>query len=87
MWPRIRRATSSCTRAPAQATWGASRTFTHGGSRLLEFDRTGKFVREIGEGVYGFLFAQAVRVDPKDHIWVVDRGSSMVIEFDQEAAW
>jgi DNA-binding beta-propeller fold protein YncE len=68
----------------ANATWGASRTFTHGGSRLFEFDRTGKFVREIGEGVYGFLFAQAVRVDAKDHIWVVDRGSSMVIEFDQD---
>jgi DNA-binding beta-propeller fold protein YncE len=66
------------------ATSGASRTFTHGGSRLFEFDRTGKFVRELGEGVYGFLFAQAVRVDAKDHIWVVDRGSSMVIEFDQE---
>jgi hypothetical protein len=66
------------------ATWGASRTFTHGGSRLFEFDRTGKFVREIGEGVYGFLFAQAVRVDSRDHIWVVDRGSNMVIEFSAE---
>ena len=66
------------------ATLGASRTFTHGGSRLFEFDRTGKFVREIGEGVYGFLFAQAVRVDARDHIWVVDRGSSMVIEFTPE---
>jgi NHL repeat len=66
------------------ATSGASRTFTHGGSRLFEFDRTGKFVREIGEGVYGFLFAQAVRVDAKDHVWVVDRGSSMVIEFSPE---
>jgi hypothetical protein len=66
------------------ATLGASRTFTHGGSRLFEFDRTGKFVREIGDGVYGFLFAQAVRVDAKDHIWVVDRGSSMVIDFDPD---
>ena len=66
------------------ATTGASRTFTHGGSRLFEFDRTGKFVREIGEGVYGFLFAQAVRVDARDHIWVVDRGSNMVIEFTPE---
>ena len=35
---------------------------------------TGKFVREIGVGVYGFIFAQAVRVDPQDNIWVVDRG-------------
>jgi hypothetical protein len=66
------------------ATTGASRTFTHGGSRLFEFDRTGKYVREIGEGVYGFLFAQAVRVDAQDHIWVVDRGSNMVIEFTPE---
>ena len=66
------------------ATLGASRTFTHGGSRLLEFDRTGKYVREIGEGLYGFLFAQAVRIDARDNIWVVDRGSNMVIKFDPE---
>jgi hypothetical protein len=64
----------------ANATIGGSRIFTHGGSRLYEFDRSGKFVREIGEGVYGFLFAQAVRVDAADNIWVVDRGSNMVIE-------
>ena len=66
------------------ATLGGSRTFTHGGSRLFEFDRTGKFVREIGEGVYGFLFAQSVRIDASDRIWVVDSGSSMVIEFDPQ---
>ena len=27
---------------------GGSRAFAHGGSRLFQFDRTGKFVREIG---------------------------------------
>jgi DNA-binding beta-propeller fold protein YncE len=69
------------TRTGTNATSGASRVFTHGGSRLLEFDRAGKFVREIGQGVYGFLFAQSVKVDPKDNIWVVDRGSNMVIKF------
>jgi sugar lactone lactonase YvrE len=63
------------------ATTGGSRTFTHGGSRLFEFDQTGKFVREIGQGIYGFLVAQAVRIDPDDNIWVVDRGSSLVIKF------
>jgi hypothetical protein len=68
----------------AVATLGGSRTFTHGGSRLFEFDKSGKFVREIGEGVYGFLFAQAVKVDARDNIWVVDRGSNMVIEFNPE---
>src|SRR6202050_3512089 len=37
---------------------GTSRTFAHGGSRLFEFDRNGKFVREIGAHSYGFMFAQ-----------------------------
>ncbi|HZT77161.1 MAG TPA: peptidyl-alpha-hydroxyglycine alpha-amidating lyase family protein [Vicinamibacterales bacterium] len=68
----------------ANATVGASRTFYKAGSRLFEFDQTGKFVREIGVGVYGLNFAQAVRVDPQDNIWVVDQGSSNVIKFDPE---
>ena len=45
---------------------GGARAFAHGGSRLFQFDRTGKFVREIGQGSYGFLVAQQVRVDPQD---------------------
>jgi hypothetical protein len=66
------------------ATVGSSRTFTHGGSRLFEFDPAGKFVREIGQGIYGFLSAQVVRIDPQDNIWVVDRGSSLVIKFQPD---
>lgn len=61
---------------------GTSRAFSHGGSRLFEFDRNGKYVREIGRGIYGFLVAQQVRVDPEDNIWVVDQMSNMVIKFD-----
>jgi hypothetical protein len=61
---------------------GTSRPFAHGGSRLYEFDRTGKFVREIGQDSYAFLVAQQVRVDPQDNIWIVDQMSSMVIKFD-----
>jgi NHL repeat len=68
----------------SHATVGTSRTFYKAGSRLLEFDQTGKFVREIGVGVYGFNNAQAVRVDPQDNVWVVDRGSTQVIKFDPE---
>ena len=49
------------TRTGEDGTMGGSRFFTHGGSRLLEFDAAGKYVREIGAGLYGFLFAQAVR--------------------------
>jgi hypothetical protein len=63
-------------------TIGSARPFAHGGSRLFQFDRTGKFVREIGQDSYGFLVAQQVRIDPQDNIWVVDQMSSMVIKFD-----
>jgi DNA-binding beta-propeller fold protein YncE len=61
---------------------GTSRPFAHGGSRLFEFDRSGKFLREIGQDSYGFLVAQQVRIDPQDNIWVVDQMSNMVIKFD-----
>jgi 6-bladed beta-propeller len=60
------------------------RPFAHGGSRLFQFDRNGKFTREIGQGVYGFLFAAQVRVDPQDNIWVVDEMSAMVMKFDPQ---
>ena len=53
-------------------------------TRLFEFDQGGTFVREIGEGLYGFVFAHAVRVDSKDNIWAVDEGSNMVIKFNPE---
>src|SRR5437660_1565594 len=38
-------------------------------TRLFEFDAAGNFVREIGQGLYGFVFAHAVRVDAQDNIW------------------
>ena len=62
----------------------SARPFVHGGSRLFQFDRTGKFTREIGQGVYGFLFAAQVRVDPQDNLWVLDEYSSMVMKFDPQ---
>src|SRR5690349_9990839 len=63
-------------------TIGTSRAVAHGGSRLLQFDRSGKFVREIGQGAYGLLQAQQVRVDPQDNVWIVDQMSTQVIKFD-----
>jgi DNA-binding beta-propeller fold protein YncE len=53
-------------------------------TRLMEFDQTGKFLRFIGEGLYGFVFAHVVRVDKDDNIWTVDEGSNMVIKFNPE---
>ena len=70
------------TRTGEDGTMGGSRFFTHGGSRLFEFDATGKYLREIGTGIYGFVFAQSVRVDAQDNIWTVDRGSNTIIKFD-----
>jgi DNA-binding beta-propeller fold protein YncE len=63
---------------------GTARPFAHGGSRLFEFDPSGKFMREIGKDSYGFMFAAQVRIDPSDNIWVVDQMTSMVIEFDPQ---
>jgi hypothetical protein len=68
----------------ANATLGGSRTFTHGGARLFEFSPTGAFVREIGQGLYAFLFAHVVRIDPRDNIWIVDEGSNMIVKFNPE---
>jgi DNA-binding beta-propeller fold protein YncE len=65
-------------------TIGTARPFAHGGSRLFQFDKNGKFVREIGKDSYGFMFAAQVRVDPNDNIWVVDQMTNMVIKFDPQ---
>ena len=65
-------------------TIGTMRPFAHGGSRMFQFDRTGKYVREIGKDTYGFMAAAQVRVDPSDNIWAVDEMSNMVMKFDPE---
>jgi len=59
--------------------------FTRSGhTRLFEFDPSGKFMREIGQDLYGFSFAHVVRIDKNDNIWAVDEGANMVIEFSPE---
>src|SRR5437016_9962470 len=65
-------------------TIGTMRPFAHGGSRMFQFDRTGKYVREIGKDTYGFMTAAQLRVDPADNIWAVDEMSNMVMKFDPE---
>jgi hypothetical protein len=66
------------------ATIGDNRTFARGGSRLLQFDRTGKFERELGQDVYGFNAAIGLRVDPQDNVWTIDAAASQVVKFDTE---
>jgi hypothetical protein len=50
-------------------------------SQLLEFDASGKYLREIGHNLYGFGFAHTVRVDKDDNIWTTDKGTDMVVKF------
>src|SRR5688572_7319174 len=52
-------------------------------AQLLEFGPKGEFVREIGKGLYGWSFAHTVRIDRDDNIWAVDKGSDMIIKFNQ----
>lgn len=71
----------------AVATLGDERTFYHGGSRIFQFDQNGRFVKEIGQGVYAVNFAQQLRIDPQDNIWIVDAGSNAVVKFDGEGRY
>lgn len=53
-------------------------------NQVLEFDADGKFVREIGKGLYAWSFGHGIRVDKDDNIWVADKGSDMIIKFNPE---
>ena len=44
----------------------------------------GKFIREIGKGLYAWSYAHAVRVDKDDNIWAIDKGSDMIVKFNPE---
>ena len=66
----------------SNVTLGSNRIFRRSSSRLFEFDENGRYVREIGQGLYAFVFAHGVRVDSEDNIWIVDQGSNMVVKFD-----
>src|SRR6516225_2335367 len=52
-------------------------------AQLLEFNSKGEFMREIGQGLYAWSEAHTVRIDKNDNIWAIDKGSDMVIEFNQ----
>src|SRR2546428_659991 len=52
-------------------------------AQLFEFGPKGEFVREIGKGLYAWSEAHTVRIDKNDNIWAIDKGSDMVIKFNQ----
>ena len=53
-------------------------------SQILLFDKTGKFVREIGKGLYAWSYAHAIRYDKDDNLWAIDKGSDMIVRFNPE---
>jgi hypothetical protein len=53
-------------------------------SQVLQFDKNGKFMREIGHNLYAWSFAHTVRVDRQDNLWAVDKGSDMIIKFNPQ---
>jgi len=57
--------------------------FAPAAAQLLEFGPKGEFLREIGKGLYAWSFAHTVRIDKDDNIWAVDKGSDMIIKFNQ----
>ena len=65
---------------PGTATTGP--LYGNATTQILIFDRSGKFVKEIGQGVYGLGYAHSVRFDRYDNLWVVDKGANSVMKFN-----
>ncbi len=63
---------------------GPGPAFGNAASQILEFDRNGKFIREIGKNLYAWAYAHTVRVDRDDNIWATDKGSDMIVKFDPQ---
>ena len=59
------------------------RAYAASAAQLLEFDKDGKFIREIGHNLYAWSFAHTVRVDTEDHSGP-RRNSDMVIKFSPD---
>ena len=65
-----------------QGSAGSGPLYAESSTQLLEFDETGKFVREIGKGVYGLGYAHGARYDKYDNLWIVDKGTHAVMRFN-----
>jgi DNA-binding beta-propeller fold protein YncE len=66
----------------AQDSRGHIYVFNRSPHPLLEFDPSGRFVREIGEGM--FVSAHSVRIDSEDNIWAVDVNAHFVVRFNPQ---
>jgi DNA-binding beta-propeller fold protein YncE len=53
-------------------------------SQVLLFDKTGKFLREVGKGLYAWSYAHAIRFDKDDNLWAIDKGSDMIVRINPD---
>ena len=53
-------------------------------SQILQFNKNGQFMREVGKNIYAWAFAHTVRVDKEDNIWATDKGSDMIVKMSPE---
>jgi hypothetical protein len=67
---------------PGSATTGP--LYGNATTEILEYDAKGRFVREIGHGVYALGYSHSARFDRYDNLWVVDKGTDSVIKFNPE---
>src|SRR5947207_12233608 len=65
---------------PGTATSGP--LYGNATTQVWEFDANGKFLREIGKGVYGLGYSHSVRFDRYDNLWIVDKGTNSVVKFN-----
>lgn len=56
--------------------------FHRGNHPLMEFDRDGKFVRHLGEGL--FQNAHGLRIDKDDNIWTTDLATHLVLKLSPD---
>ena len=65
---------------PGSATSGPM--YGNASTQLFLFDPTGRFIREIGKGVYGLGYSHGIRYDRYDNLWVVDKGTHSIMRFN-----
>ena len=51
-------------------------------SQILVFDKNGRFRHELAPGINSASYVHSVRVDGEGFVWVVDKGSDMVVKID-----
>ena len=54
-------------------------------NQILVFDKTGKYRYELAPGINSKSYVHAVRVDKEGYVWVVDKGSDMIVKIDPQS--